>query len=87
MRAQEGNGKQCRCRYKESSKSALHGDDEPTGYPWTLNKESATKTCTRVDEWQLTDGNTLRVDGTQVGILEQRDEVSLDGFLEGTDGR
>jgi len=27
------------------------------------------------------------VDGAQVGVLEEGDEVSLDGFLEGTDGR
>jgi hypothetical protein len=27
------------------------------------------------------------VDGAQVGILEQRDKVSLDGLLQGTDGR
>jgi histone H3 len=26
------------------------------------------------------------VDGAQVGVLEQGDEVSLDGLLEGTDG-
>ena len=33
------------------------------------------------------DGDTLGVDGAQVGVLEQRDEVRLDGLLEGTDGR
>jgi hypothetical protein len=27
------------------------------------------------------------VDGAQVGVLKERDEVGLDGFLEGTDGR
>jgi len=32
------------------------------------------------------DGNTLGVDGAQVGILEEGDEVSLDGLLESTDG-
>jgi histone H3 len=26
------------------------------------------------------------VDGAQVGVLEQGDEISLDGLLEGTDG-
>jgi hypothetical protein len=26
------------------------------------------------------------VDGAQVGIFKERDEVSLNGFLEGTDG-
>jgi hypothetical protein len=31
-------------------------------------------------------GNTLGVDSAQVGILEEGDEVSLDGLLESTDG-
>jgi hypothetical protein len=26
------------------------------------------------------------VDGAEVGVFEERDEVSLDGLLEGTDG-
>ena len=34
-----------------------------------------------------TDGYSFGVDGTQVGILKERDEVGLNGFLEGTDGR
>lgn len=33
------------------------------------------------------DGDTLGVDGAEVGILEEGDEVRLDGLLEGTDGR
>ena len=33
------------------------------------------------------DGDTLCVDGAQVGIFEQGDEISLDGLLEGADGR
>lgn len=33
------------------------------------------------------DLNYLGVDGTQVGILEEGDKVSLDGFLKSTDGR
>jgi hypothetical protein len=33
------------------------------------------------------DGNTLGVDGAQVGIFEQADEVGLAGFLQGHDGR
>ena len=27
------------------------------------------------------------MDGAQVGVLEERDEVGLDGLLESTDGR
>jgi hypothetical protein len=33
------------------------------------------------------DGDTLGVDGAQVGVLEEGDEVRLNGFLEGADGR
>ena len=33
------------------------------------------------------DGNTLGVDGGQVGVLEERDEVSLGSLLQGEDGR
>jgi histone H3 len=42
-----------------------------------------------LDEVKVTyglDGDTLGVDGAQVGILEEGDEVGLDGLLEGTDG-
>jgi len=33
------------------------------------------------------DGDALGVDGAEVGVLEQRDEVSLNRLLEGADGR
>lgn len=32
------------------------------------------------------DGDTLGVDGTQVGVLKEGDEVRLDGLLQSTDG-
>ena len=32
------------------------------------------------------DGDTLGVDGAEVGVLEEGDEVSLNGLLERTDG-
>ena len=32
------------------------------------------------------DGDTLGVDGAQVGVFEERDEVGLNGLLESTDG-
>jgi hypothetical protein len=38
-------------------------------------------------KWKLTDGDTLGVDGAEVGVLEERDEVSLNGLLESADGR
>ena len=46
----------------------------------------ATESAGKVDILGL-DGDTLGVDGSQVGILEEGDEVSLGGLLEGTDGR
>ena len=33
------------------------------------------------------DGDTFCVDGGKVGVLEERDEVCLGGFLEGHDSR
>ena len=33
------------------------------------------------------DGDTLGMDGTQVGVLKESNEVSLRGFLEGHDSR
>jgi hypothetical protein len=33
------------------------------------------------------DGDTLGMDGAQVGVLEEGDEVGLDGLLESADGR
>jgi len=32
------------------------------------------------------DGDALSMDGAKVGVLEERDEVGLDGLLESTDG-
>ena len=43
--------------------------------------------CARCDDAYGLDGDTLGVDGAEVGILEEGDEVGLDGLLEGTDGR
>ena len=33
------------------------------------------------------DGDTLGVDGAEVGVLEEGDEVGLDRLLESADGR
>lgn len=33
------------------------------------------------------DGDALSVDGAQVGVLEEADEVSFGGFLQSSDGR
>lgn len=32
------------------------------------------------------DGDTLGVDGTEIGVFKEGDEVGLDGLLESTDG-
>ena len=45
-----------------------------------------TETTSKLDVLGL-DGDTLGVDGAEVGIFEQRDEVGLNGLLESTDGR
>ena len=45
----------------------------------------ATETASKLDVLAL-DGDTLGVDGAQVGILEKGDEVSLNGLLKSTDG-
>jgi hypothetical protein len=44
-----------------------------------------TETAGELDVLGL-DGDTLGVDGTQVGVLEERDKVRLNGFLESTNG-
>ena len=46
----------------------------------------ATEAAGKLDVLGL-DGDTLGVDGAEVGVFEQRDEVGLDGLLECTDGR
>ena len=45
----------------------------------------ATETAGQLDILGL-DGDTLGVDGAQVGVFEERDEVSLDGLLKGANG-
>lgn len=44
-----------------------------------------TETTGELDILRL-DGDTLGVDGTQVGVFEEGDEVGLNGLLESTDG-
>jgi len=43
------------------------------------------ETASKLDVLGL-DGDTLGVDGAQVGVLKERDEVSLNGLLESADG-
>jgi histone H3 len=45
----------------------------------------ATETAGQLDVLGL-DGDTLGVDGAEVGVLEEGDQVGLNGLLESTDG-
>ena len=45
----------------------------------------ATEAAGKLDVLAL-DGDALGVNGAQVGVLEERDEVGLDGLLKSTDG-
>jgi len=46
----------------------------------------ATETAGKLDVLGL-NGDTLGVDGAQVGVLKEGDEVGLNGLLQSTDGR
>jgi len=45
-----------------------------------------TETTSELDILGL-DSDTLGVDGAEIGVFEERDEVSLNGLLKSTDGR
>jgi len=47
------------------------------------------KSCGWWVDWSAyrLDGDTLGMDGAEVGVLKEGDEVRLDRLLEGTDGR
>lgn len=64
--------------------SAPHGDGEQAGYLLILQAVSGVSDR---DVAEHTDGDTLGVDGTQVGIFEQRHKVGFDRLLKGTDRR
>lgn len=66
--------------------SVRHGDDEQAGCLWTLQEVVRRRVIGKHRHVKLTDGDTLGMDGAQVGILKERDEVSLDGLLKCTDG-
>ena len=48
--------------------------------------ESAEKSISTGDGRGDVHGNTLGVDGSQVGVFEERDEVCLSSFLKSHDG-
>ena len=45
-----------------------------------------TETASKLDVLGL-NGDTLGVDGAEIGVFEERDEVGLEGLLESADGR
>jgi hypothetical protein len=70
------------------SSCARHGDGGQAGYPSVVvvsdhgvYAEGAKSVCT-----DRLDGDTLGVDGAQVGVLKERDKVGLNGLLESADG-
>ena len=66
-------------------KTSRHGDDErePKKFIQTMIMTMTKSTY----EILGLDGHTLSVDCSQVGVLEEGDEVSLSGLLEGHDSR
>ncbi len=71
----------------EMSSYAHHGGDGQAGCPSVEVVSTLYHSgCYPVNTDRL-DGDTLGMDGAQVGVLEQRDEVRLNRLLESTDGR
>ena len=80
-------------RYSESTiqirRTFHHGDDgpEPVLMMIVMMMSYGKQQCMETTYEILgLDGDTLGVDGGQVGVLEERDEVRLGGLLEGHDG-
>ena len=71
----------------ENTQFTLHGwHFENTGYARRCLRALTTDATGELDVlWH--DGDSLSVDGTQVGVFEQSDKVSFSGFLESKDGR
>ncbi len=54
-------------------------------YGWRHLRALTAEAAGELDVFAL-DGDTLGVDGAQIGVFEEGDEVGLDGFLKGADG-
>ena len=63
-------------------KKAVGGDYSKSNFLGTFTTDTAGKLDVLGH-----DGDTLGVDGAQVGVLEETDQVSLAGLLKGHDGR
>lgn len=70
----------------EGGRSSYCGPERCREKERTRLRALTTEAARKLDVLAL-DGDTLGVDGAQVGVFEEGDEVGLDGFLEGTDGR
>jgi len=72
------------------SKDYLPRPTIPMSRRWSRKRESRLRSLTTEATSQLDvlalDGNSLGVNCAQVGVLEEGDEVGLNGFLESTDG-
>jgi histone H3 len=68
---------------KEKQNPIIAFPEEPTAK--SNLRALTTEAAGKLDVLGL-DGDTLGVDGAEVGVLEEGDEVSLNGLLESTDG-
>ncbi len=66
---------------KTSTINYTHTHSMPTRHLRALSTDAASQLDVL---WH--DGDTLGVDGSQVGVLEETNQVSLSGLLEGKDG-
>ena len=69
--------------------SPSHQPPKPSCEPVAIGqplRSLTTETTSKLNVLRL-DGDTLGMDGAEVGVFEEGDEVSLDGLLESTDGR
>jgi len=66
--------------------SKAHHENPQTPFlPLDCLRSFATETTSKLDILGL-DGDTLGVDGAQVGIFKEGDEVGLNGLLKSTNG-
>ena len=74
------------CRLQDALSCARHGGGGQAGYPSTGNVSAAGKNGDRQGTYGL-DGDTLGMDGAQVGVFEEGDEICLNRLLQSTNSR
>ncbi len=60
-------------------------ENPPSSFAGCHLRSLTTETTSKLDILGL-DGDTLGMDGAQVGVFEEGDEVGLNGLLKSTDG-